>query len=124
MESRVAYNFDFRSFSTSAKIFGLRIFGEFKLGKGFSPRLEMEVVNTKIPPSMITSTIDPLHREWVWGAFVGIKKEYRLIKRVKGTASVMTRVFNPDRKSPYANVLNVRFELPMKKKLKAEKKVK
>jgi len=117
---RVAYNMDHRLFSPGARIFGPRLFGEFKLGKGFSPRAEVEVMNTKIPPSTITPAIDPESREWVWGAFVGIKKEYKIFKRVKGTAYVMTRLFDPNHKSPYADVLNVRFgfEFPMKKKLK------
>jgi hypothetical protein len=35
---------------------------------------------------------------------------------------VMFRLFNPDHKSPYVDVVNVRvgFEFPMKKKLKAK----
>ncbi len=117
---RVAYNFDHKNFNQSASIFGPRIFGEFKLGKGFSPRVEFEVMNTKVPPAFVNPAIDPQNRDWVWGAFLGIKKEYKLVKSVKGTASVMTRVFNPDRKSPYADVLNVRFgfEFSVKRKLK------
>lgn len=66
-------------------------------------------MNTMVPPSTITTSLDPEQREWVWGAFVGLKKEYRFFKNVKGTAMIMTRIFNPDRKSPYADVLNVRF---------------
>lgn len=46
--------------------------------------------------------------EWVWGAFAGMKKEYKLIKNVKGTAMVMARLYNPQHKSPCADVLNVR----------------
>jgi hypothetical protein len=65
-----------------------------------------------------SAATDPDGREWVWGVFAGIKKTYKITKHIKGTASVMTRLFNPDRKSPYADVLNVRFglEFPMKKK--------
>ena len=117
---RVAYNLDRNLFNPEARIFGPRIYGEFKLWKGFSPRIEGEVMNTKIPPSTFTPSLDPGQRDWVWGAFLGVKKEYRFLKNVKGTAMVMTRLFNPDHKSPYADVLNVRFgfEFPMKKKLK------
>ena len=52
-----------------------------------------------------------------------MKKEYKFIKNVKGTALVMVRLFNPDHKSPYADVLNVSFgfEFPMKKKIKTTK---
>jgi hypothetical protein len=115
---RVAYNFDNGIFNAQAKIFGPRTFGEFKLWKGFSPRVEVEVMNTNVPPITRTPTVDPLKREWVWGAFLGVKKEYKFIKNVKGTALVMMRLFNPDHKSPYADVVNVRFgfEFPMKKK--------
>lgn len=115
---RLAYNFDQRRFNPDARVYGPRVFGEYKLGKGFSPRAEVEVMNTRIPP--LLATIDPSKREWVWGAFVGMKKEYKLVKNVKGTAMVMVRLFNPEHKSPYADVLNVRmgFEFPMKKKVK------
>jgi hypothetical protein len=79
-------------------------------------------MNTKVPPSAFTPSTDPDHREWVWGAFLGLKKEYRFLKNVKGTALVMARLFNPNHKSPYADVLNVRFgfEFPMKKKIVRE----
>jgi hypothetical protein len=120
---RVAYDLDVNSFNPDARVFGPRLYGEFKLGKGFSPRLEGEVMNTRIPPSTVTPSADPGQREWVWGAFVGMKKEYKLFKNVKGTAMIMTRLFNPDHKSPYADVLNIRFgfEFPMKKKTPALK---
>jgi hypothetical protein len=116
---RVAYNLEQKLFNPEARVFGPRVFGEFKLWKGFSPRLEGEVMNTKVPPATITPSLDPGQREWVWGAFIGLKKEYRFVKNIKGTALIMTRVFNRDHKSPYADVLNVRFgfEFPMKKKL-------
>ena len=50
-----------------------------------------------------TPTVDPYQREWVWGAFMGLKKDYRI------TAMVMMRLFNSDDKSPYRDVVNVRF---------------
>jgi hypothetical protein len=72
-----------------------------------------------VPMLARTSSLDPGTRQWVWGAFVGMKKEYKFIKSVKGTALVMVRLYNPEHKSPYADVLNVRFgfEFPMKKKI-------
>ena len=116
---RLAYSFDQRKFNWPANIFGPRVFGEFRLWRGFSPRVEIEIMNTTIPPLVRTHSADPLHQNWVWGAFIGIKKEYRLIKNVKGTASVMMRLYNPDWKSPYTDVVNARFgfEFPMKKKV-------
>jgi len=112
---RIAYNTNYNGFNPDARIFGPRIFSEYALWKGFSPRAELEVMNTNVP---IITTTDPLEREWVWGAFIGLKKEYSFVKNIKGTVLIMTRLFNPDHKSPYADVLNVRFgfEFPMKKK--------
>lgn len=117
---RVGYNTDYNSWSSrNARVYGPRIYSEYKIGEGFSPRAEIEVMNTFLPPLVPgRPTPDLGSREWVWGAFVGIKKDYRLLKNVKGTALIMFRLFNPDHKSPYADVLNVRFgfEFPMKKK--------
>ena len=115
---RVIYNVDYNGFNSNLRIFGPRIFGEYNLWKGFSPRAELELMNTNLPPVTRGSTPDPMRREWVWGAFVGLKKEYRIIRSIKGTAMIMTRLFNPENKSPYADVLNVRFgfEFPVRKK--------
>ncbi len=112
---RIAYDTKQNSFNPSARIYGPRTFGEFKIGKGFSPNAEIELMNTCIPP-LPTTTYDPSYREWVWGAFAGMKKEYKLFKTVEGTAMVMARLINPGNKSPYADVVNVRFgfEFPMK----------
>ena len=112
---RVAYCIGKTNLNSKARMFGPRMYGEARLWKGFSPRAEVEVMNTTIPP-ITRTTLDPAKREWVWTAFVGIKKEYRFIKDVKGTALVMMRLFNPDHKSPYADVVNVRFgfEFPIK----------
>lgn len=119
---RVAYNVDRGKFNPSARIYGPRAFGEFKLWKGFSPRVEMEAMNTNVPTLTRISTVDLLKREWIWGALAGIKQEYRFFKNVKGTALVMMRLYNPNHKSPYADVVNVRFgfEFPMKRRAGSE----
>jgi len=121
---RIAYNTKKNYFNPKARIFGPRVFGEFKLWKGFSPRVEVEIMNTIVPTLTRTPSLDPGKRQWVPGAFVGMRKEYRFIKSIKGTALVMVRLYNPDHKSPYADVLNVRFgfEFPMKKN-RREKKI-
>ncbi|MBT1689158.1 hypothetical protein [Dawidia soli] len=120
---RASYNTDRNGLTMAPRIYGPRAYGEFKLGKGFSPRAEFEYMNTYVPPQLQTPATDPGVREWVPGAFVGMKKDYRFIRSVKGTAMIMLRVFNVDHKSPYADVLNVRFgfEFPQKKKSKKEK---
>jgi hypothetical protein len=115
---RVGYNMDKNAWSPEeARIYGPRLFSEYKIGKGFSPRVELELMNTFVPPYLNNTKSDPGSREWVWGAFVGIKKDYTLYKKIKGAAMVMFRPFDPHRKSPYADVVNARFgfEIPMKK---------
>ena len=114
---RIAYKTNLNVFNSGIRIYGPRIFSEVKVWKGFSPCAEVEVMNAFISPSQQTGTMDPISREWVWGAFVGLKKEYNLIKNIKGTGSVMVRLFNPDSRL-YADILNIRFgfEFPMKKK--------
>jgi hypothetical protein len=114
---RVGYHIDQSQFNHVARISGPRAYGEFKLCRGFSTRAEVEVMNTKLPPATRGQSVDPQHREWVWGAFAGIKKEYNFFKNIKGTALVMMRLYNPDHKSPYSDVVNVRFgfEFPMRK---------
>jgi conjugal transfer/entry exclusion protein len=117
---RISYNFDKGIFNQREKIFGPRIFSEFKLGRGFSPRAELEMMNTFVPSVITPGVADAQGRQWVLGAFVGMKREYRFIKNVNGTAMAMLNVFNRDHRSPYADVLNVRFgfEFPMKKRIK------
>lgn len=118
---RFAYNTKHNNFSPEARVYGPRIYSEFNLGKGFFPRGELELLNTFVPPYVRTLTSDDGERQWVPGVFLGMKKEFRFIKRVKGTSSIMMRLYNPDHKSPYADVVNVRFgfEFPMKKKHKS-----
>ncbi|MEO5979355.1 MAG: hypothetical protein ABIS36_06520 [Chryseolinea sp.] len=114
---RVSYNYKIREFVLSSGVFGPRAFGEFRLGKGFCPRLEVEAMKTKVPPVTRSGSSDPYARQLVWGVFAGIKKEYKFIGRVKGTASVMVRLFDPKRQSPYSDIISARigFEFPMKK---------
>ena len=115
---RVSYNLNDNTFDSEPRIFGPRAYSEYKLWKGFLPRVEVETMNTFVPPYIKTSPADAGGREWVWGVFAGIKKDYKFFKKINGTAIVMFRLFDPHRKSPYADVLNARFgfEFPMKKK--------
>ncbi|MDH4298743.1 MAG: hypothetical protein OEV74_20895 [Cyclobacteriaceae bacterium] len=119
---RVSYNLKNSGFNKEARIYGPRVFGEYKLLPGLSPRIEVETMNTYVPPfARSSSSVDEHGREWVWGTFVGIKKDYKFLKKINGTAMVMFRLFDPHRKSPYADIINARFgfEFPMKKKVKA-----
>jgi hypothetical protein len=115
---RIAFYAKQMWFTNNSPMFGPRAFCDFKIGKGFSPRAEFEYMNTLIPPTILKINSEIKYSQWVPGAFVGMKKEYQLFRDVKGTGMVMFRLFNPDHKSPYADVINIRvgFEFPLKKK--------
>ncbi len=117
---RVAYNLDRDKFNPNARVFGPRAFGEFKLSRGFSPRAEVEVMNNLIPSFVSNSRADVQNRQWVVSGLVGIKKEYRFYKNIRGTTTIMFNVFHPRNKSPYPDWVNARFgfEFPLKKKVK------
>ncbi len=116
---RVAYNTRLDEFNAKARIFGPRAFAEYNLPKGFMPRMEVEVMNSAIPPFSSTVAVDSRSREWVVSSFIGMKKEYRFIKNVRGTTTVMLNAFHPRNKNLYGDIVNVRFgfEFPMKKKI-------
>lgn len=104
--------------SGDVRIYGPRVFGAFKLPSGFEPRLDVEAMNTFIPPYFRSSSVDPGSRSWIIGAFAGISKTYSITKHVKGTAMVMVRLFDPNRTSPYPDVISARFglEVPLKQR--------
>ena len=108
--------YDGSDFVLSAKIYGVRSYGEFHLNKGFALRADVECMNTQVKP--VTQAAETTHREWVWSVFTGIKQEYRITKNLRGNAQVMYNLFDPEYKSPYADRINVRmgFEYAIKKK--------
>jgi len=114
---RFAVNWNQRSINSANSIFGPRVFGEYNIGKGFATRMEVETMNTLVPPTTV-KTGDSNNRQCVPGLFAGIKKEYKFVGRVKGTASIMMRIINPKEQSPYGNIVNMRFgfEFPLKKR--------
>ena len=118
---RIAFNFDKGEFNPDMYIYGPRSYGEFRIKKGFSGRLEVEVMNTpvRVPPSQDFATW-----EWVWSAMVGLKKEYRISKSLRGNAQILYNLFNPHFKSPYTDRLNMRigieYKIPKKQAKRAE----
>jgi hypothetical protein len=108
------------------RIFGPRTFAQFSFRKGFALRGEVETMNTFVPPLITGSTaVDHTNRQWVWGVFGGIKKEYKISKTIRGNIQVMYNFHDRFLKtSPYADRLNVRmgFEFLMKKRIKKELK--
>lgn len=115
---RIGYSLDHHHFTSGSEVYGPRLFAEFRTWRGFIARAEFETMNTEVPPMLRGPSSDIKGREWVQAAFVGIKKDYRFLRRVRGTAFVMFMVYNQDRKSPYGDVINSRFgfEFPLAKK--------
>jgi len=120
---RWGYNFGTGKFQPGSRIFGPRAYGEFKLKKGFVVRAETEYMNAFVPPRYKTAPQDDGRREWVWGVFTGIKKEYSFIGNVKGNVQLMYNLYDPDSRSPYGDRLIARmgFEYTIKKKTKTGK---
>jgi hypothetical protein len=58
--------------------------------------------------------------EWVYSMMTGLKKEYKLTKKLNGTAYLLYNVFDPNHRSAYVDRLNARFgiEYKIRKKLK------
>jgi hypothetical protein len=118
---RIGYSTPCDHFISKFVVYGPRWFGEAKVWKGFSGRVEVECLDTVVPPAFTTPRPDQGYREWVWTAMAGIKKEYRFLKGVKGTAFILFNLYDPKHKSPYGDVMSSRFgfEFPLKKKSKA-----
>ncbi len=109
--------------SLNDRIYGPRVFADFKIGKGFSVRTDIEKMNTYVPALTATGySTDKEYRAWVWSAFIGLKKEYKFTKRIKGNAQFLYNLYDDHNNSPYAEKLAVRmgFEWQMKKKIKAK----
>ncbi len=107
--------------SPTDRIYGPRVFGTYNFKKGFSAKAEIEKMNTLIPQSTLST--DAGTRQWVWSAFVGIKKDYKFIKSVNGNVQILYNLYDDHDNSPYFERLNVRvgFEFPMKKKATSKK---
>ena len=105
------------------RVYGPRTVFQVNWKKGFTFRFQPELLNTFVPPQLIpTPGVTEGQREWVWSAFVGMKKEFTVYKKIRGNTEVMYNLYNPESKSPYADRLVVRFgfEFPMKKKIKSK----
>ena len=97
---RYSYDKDNRSFTSRSRIFGPRVYVDFKLGKGFIAHVEGESMNSFVPSTLLGNP-DNGHREWVWSFMTGIKKEYKIYKNLKGTALIQYNLFNRYYKAPY-----------------------
>lgn len=105
--------------SDKDRIYGPRVFADFKWKGGFSLCTDIEKMNTFIPAVTATGlTGDPSHRAWVWSAFIGIKKEYKFAGPVRGNAQFLYNLYDDHYNSPYTDrfVVRMGFDFPMKKK--------
>lgn len=104
---RVAYDADQKYWNRQLYMHGPRIFTSYNLGRGFIAHLEAEAMRTFVY-HLLT---DPQAGQWDWvySMMIGLKKEYRLTKELKGTAYILYNVFDPQHKSPYVDRLNARF---------------
>lgn len=99
------------------RIYGPRLFVDFKFKKGFSLRAEGEKMNTFIP-TITSQSVDANSRAWVASIFAGIKKDYQFMKGMKGNFQLLYNLYDDHDNSPYQERLNVRmgFEFPLKRK--------
>ena len=108
---RFAFTGDYE-FNKQARVYGPRAFGEFEITEGIAVRLEVETMNTLVPP-LLKPTTSPTEgqREWVPAIIAGFKKDYKIYKRLSGTALLLYNFYNPEYKSPYGDRVIVRFGL-------------
>lgn len=121
---RIGYSTEKNYFHNQKRVYGPRVFTEYKWVRGFKPRVEVEYMRTFIPPNGSGSNQDPPIQQWVPAVFMGLNKEYNFFGNVRGTSQVMFRIAGDKYKSPYNDIVNVRFgfEFPMKRKTKAKSK--
>lgn len=102
------------------RVYGPRAAFQFNWTKGINFRFLPEVLNTFVPPQLLRSPSDNLNREWVWSAFIGIKKDFTVYKNIKGNTEALYNLYDPQNKSPYQDRFSIRFgfEFPIKKKPK------
>lgn len=108
------------AYQQQESMYGARLFTEFRWNKGISFRLEGEsLFGIPVPTFANAKNIEDPAR-WINTAFVGIKKDYRIVNRLKGTLFVLYMVYDDHLSSPYANKLNTRFgfEYTLKSKKK------
>ncbi|HMJ70789.1 MAG TPA: hypothetical protein VK508_17930 [Cyclobacteriaceae bacterium] len=100
------------------RTYGPRVFTSVVIAKGFGVKIEAEKMNTYVPNNPLTA--DAGHRQWVWSVFVGLKKDYRISKNIRGNLQTLYNLYDDHDNSPYTDRLSIRmgFEVPMKKRKK------
>lgn len=109
----------------NARIYGPRVYVDFRMYKGFIAHVEGEVMNSFIHADIKNQNYEVGYRDWVWGLMTGMKKDYKIYKNLRGTVLMQYNVFNPKFKAPYVDRLNSRIGIEyVFKKKPGRKKVK
>ncbi|MCB0491144.1 MAG: hypothetical protein KDC93_01890 [Cyclobacteriaceae bacterium] len=105
------------------RVYGPRAGVQFKWVKGVSLRFLPEVMNSYVPSRINNFNVEEGSRQWVWSWPIGIKKEFKVYKSIRGNTEMMYNLYDRKDKSPYGDKIHVRFgfEFPMKKKVKEPK---
>jgi hypothetical protein len=114
---RIARDKENEYWNKEVSIYGPRIYTDYQLGRGFIVHAEAEVMNTPVP-SLVRNVLETSKRSWVWGMMTGLKTQYKITKRLNGTALFQYNLFDRKHKSPYVDRLNSRigFEFAMQKR--------
>lgn len=110
---------------TTERVYGPRAAFQFNWKKGFNLRFLPELLNTYVPPQLRNMPLDNVEREWVWNAFIGIKKDFTVYKNIRGNTEALYNLYDPQSKSPYQDRFSIRFgfEIPIKKRAAKSKSV-
>lgn len=104
---RFAFDTQAPAWKKNERMFGPRTFLHYKLRQNLWLKGDFEKMN-------VARNADPELQTWVWSCFAGIKKDFKLSKRLSGNMQVLYGWHDPEYPNPYAERINVRigFELP------------
>lgn len=106
---RISFNYRVLDFARAERIYGPRLYGEFKLRENFVVKAETEWMNAKVLTPYQAYLKEGPTREWVWSTFAGVKNVFVLSKGLRGNVQVLYNLYDPEKKSPYTSRLNLRF---------------
>ena len=115
---RLAYGHGRSRGHGSGRINGPRLAFQYSLRKGFSIRMLPEMMSTPSQPYYATPG-DPRHQIWVGGLFLGLKKDFRIVKGIHGNVEGLFNLAGTNT-NVYADRFALRFgfEFQLKKKVK------
>jgi hypothetical protein len=104
---RFAFETQAPAWNKNERMFGPRTFLHYKLRQNLWLKGDFEKMN-------VARNADPELQTWVWSCFAGIKKDFKLSKRLSGNMQMLYGWHDPEYPNPYAERINVRigFELP------------